>query len=334
MRRLAGRTAFPPRPRRCAAVRYAGRRFAASVAAGLMALAVVAMGVAPARAAMATHASVVTYAPIPALREPPAADSSGRARSILSVTYELARPTGWVRVRENAIIGTRLSFGPDLGVHAASTLGLKLRLPLGTGTLGIAVSGTTLRGSAALPRSVFFNGSTLLAGTVLKTRTNGPDFMRVVLDYERRLTRVGAAGELSGRVGLDATLLDFRLQGTLSPSTVGHETKEDFVTQELPAPFLGAALRLPLGHRATLHIAADGGGLPWVSSLRYEGGLVRLRQRRLDASAGLDLALAPRLDAGATLHWTNFLQDEQSGEDGNEFRMASVGGVVQVGWTF
>lgn len=252
----------------------------------------------------------------------------------LKAGYELARPTGWVQVRENAIAGTRLSLGPDLGVRLAPTLGIRLGVPAGGGVVGLRIAGTALRGSTRLARDVDFNGSTLQAGTVLRTRTGATDFLRVVLDYERTLARVGAHGSLWGRAGLDATLLEFRLQGTLSQATVGHETTEDFVTQELPTPFLGGNLRLPLGRHARLRLAADAGALPWVSSLRHEGGLVRLRQQRLDASAGMDVMLARRLSGRFVVHFTDFVQSEQSPEDGNEFHMASAGAGLGARWSF
>ena len=277
-------------------------------------------------------AALLPLSPLQAQLTPP--DSVAPAPWTLTAGYELARPTGWVQVRENAIAGTRLSLARDLGVHVASTVQMTLTVPAGAGAVGVSVAGTALRGSTVLGQSVYFNGSTLQGGTVLNTRTEAGDFLRVVVDYERRLARVGAGGELVGRAGLDATLLNFRLQGTLAPTTVGHETKEDFVTQELPAPFIGAELHLPLSGRVELRVGAGGGGLPWISSLRYEGGLVRLWQRRLDGNAGLDVALASRLRAGAALHYTSFAQHERSGEDGNQFSMASTAVALHLAWGF
>jgi hypothetical protein len=261
-------------------------------------------------------------------------DSVTAARWTLTAAYYLDRPAGWVDVRENAIRGTRLSLERDLGVRVVSTAEVALTVPVADGALGVTVDGTTLQGSALLGDSIHFNGATLAGGTVLKTRTEPPDFLRIVVDYALPLLHVGRGGELLGRAGLDATLLNVRVLGTLSPTTVGHETKEDFVTQELPAPFLGATLRVPVGRRAVLRVSTDGGGLPWVSSLRYEGGLVALTQRRLDAQSGLDVGLLPRLTAGIALHYTSFIQYEQSHEDGNEFRMDSIGGTVRLSWDF
>ncbi len=273
------------------------------------------------------HVSVARTKRVPA-------DSAAPRHWTVRIDYQIGRPTGWVQVRENRIDGTHLSFGPGLGIHSVSTLGLTLTKPAGSGTVGLAVTGTTLRGSVLLTQPVYFNGSTLRSGTVLRTRTEAGDFLRVVIDYEHRLARIGTRGELTGRAGLDATLLNFRLKGTLDSSTVGHETKEDFVTQELPTPFLGLELKLPVGRRTVLHVGGDGGGLPWVSSFRYEGGLVSLTQRRLDADAGVDVALASRLAVGLGVHSTSFTQYEQSHEDGNEISLASTSAVVSLTWAF
>lgn len=287
-------------------------------------------------AALAWVAVLAAPATLPA-QASPSADSVGPRRWTLRVNDEVGRPTGWVQVRENRIAGSRLAFGSGLGIHAVSALGLTLEIPAGSGAVGMAVDGTTLRGSTLLSQPVYFNGSTLAGGTVLRTRTEAGDFLRVVIDYEHGLARVGARGArgaLTWRAGLDATLLNFRLQGTLDPTTAGRETKEDFVTQELPAPFVGAGLTLPVGHRATVRLGVDGGGLPWVSSLRYEGGLVSLTQRRLDADAGIDVALEARLTVGAGVHATSFTQNEQSHEDGNQFSMASTAAALRLTWAF
>lgn len=251
-----------------------------------------------------------------------------------SIEYGVARPTGWVRVRENSIPGTRLSLARDLGLRAATDLELRLRRRVGAGAVSLRIDATTLHASTRLDRDVVFNGSTLQSGTVLRTRVGPTDFLRVVLDYSHPLTRIGKRGTLLGRVGLDATFLEFRLRGTLTPTSVGHETTEDFLTQELPSPLVGAALHLPLGPGLAWRLAADGSALPWVSSLRYEGGLVRLRQRRLDGSMALDIALTPRWQAGLILRYTSFQQNEQSHEDGNRFHMAGAGGGLRVSWRF
>jgi hypothetical protein len=277
--------------------------------------------------------SVAAPAPV-AAQSVPSPDSLGQHHWTLRVGYEQGVPSGWVQVRENQIDGTHLSFGSDLGVHVVSSIAVGSMRPIGSGTVGVSVTATTLRGSTLLSQPVYFNGSTLMAGTVLKTRTEAGDFLRVVIDYAHRLARVGAHGELIGRAGLDATLLNFRLQGTLGPTTVGHETKEDFVTQELPAPFVGAELRSPINRRVSVHFGGDGGGLPWVSSLRYEGGLVHLTQRRLDADAGVDVALPGGLTLGAGVHTTSFTQNEQSREDGNQVSLASTAMALHLSWRF
>ncbi|MDE3173084.1 MAG: hypothetical protein KGN74_08430 [Gemmatimonadota bacterium] len=290
----------------------------------------------PVRAALLSGLTVLLPVAAPAALSAQSAPpgSAPRGRLTLHMGYEQGPPSGWVQVRENRIDGSRLSLARDLGVHSVSSVAVGLERSAGSGAFGLTVTASTLRGSAVIAQPVYFNGSTLAAGTVLRTRTEAGDFLRVVVGYAHPLARVGSSGELIGRAGLDATLLDFRLQGTLAPGSSGHETKEDFVTQELPAPFLGAQLRLPLNRRVAFHVGADGGGLPWVSSLRYEGGLVHLSQSRFDADAGVDVALSAPLTLGAGLHATGFAQNEQSREDGNRFALASTALALDLRWRF
>lgn len=289
----------------------------------------------PRRAAVAPWTILLALA-APALlaAQSVAPDSASARRWTLRVGDEQGSPSGWVQVRENRIAGTRLSLGPDLGVHTVASVEVGVRRAAGPGSVGVTVTATTLRGSAFISQPVYFNGTTLTAGTLLKTRTEAGDFLRVVVDYARPLARLGARGELIGRVGLDATLLDFRLLGAIDPTSAGHETKEDFVTQELPAPFVGAELRLPVSGRVTVRLGGDAGGLPWVSSLRYEGGLVHLTQRRLDAEAGVEVALARGLSLRAGVNATSFVQNEQSHEDGNQVSLGSTALALTLGWQF
>jgi hypothetical protein len=200
---------------------------------------------------------------------------------------------------------------------------VEYRPRLGDG-FGITVSSWTLRGSTILPADVIFNGTTLAGGSTLTTRTSLPHFMRVDIDGWRRISRLGGRGSLSGSVGLTAVLLTYTMNGTESPKSVGHETKEDFVTQELPVPIVGSRLRYPLGSRVALSAALSGGYLPWVNSLRREGGEVRITQGHADADLGADLELNRVLHLVASARLTEFTQREKSREDGNYIHLRSA----------
>src|SRR5262249_23519170 len=132
-------------------------------------------------------------------------------------------------------------------------------------------------------------------------------------------------GRLSASAGLTFVSLIFRLQGTLAPTTASQETREDFVTQELPVPVLGLGLAPPRASRLDAGASALVGYLPWVNSLRHEGGEVSLRQRHLDLALDLTYALTPALRAGAGYRYSWFEQHEESNEDGNDIALGYSG---------
>jgi opacity protein-like surface antigen len=183
-----------------------------------------------------------------------------------------------------------------------------------------------------LPNDVLFNGATLAGGSTLITRTHFPHFMRVTLTGERRLASIGGRGTLSGNAGFTFVLLTFELQGTLAPNTAGRETKEDFVTQELPVPLVGLRLEYPLARRVSVVSAVDGGFLPWVNSLRSEGGTVSLKQSHVDLALGLAYALTRSLQLDVGYRGTRFAQFERSHEDGNDIRFGEDAVRVGMVW--
>lgn len=233
-----------------------------------------------------------------------------------------AAPTGWVQVREREIEGTRLWFQPDLSVRHthAYEIGGAYHLSDRT-TFRLTVASNALDGRVTLPNDVTFNGATLAGGSTLVTRTHFPNFLRMTLTGERRLASIGGRGTLSGSAGLTFVFLTFELQGTLAPTSAGRETKEDFVTQELPVPLVGLRLEYPLARRVSVVAAVDGGLLPWVNSLRSEGGTVQLKQSHLDLALELAYALTRSLQLDVGYSGTHFAQFERSHEDGNDIRL-------------
>ncbi len=233
-------------------------------------------------------------------------------------------PTGWVQVRETQIEGTRLNFRGDLRVDRAWTGEFAVRYLRGRNTLRFVVQSYALDGTTTLPGDVRFNGATLAGGTPLATRTRFPWFFRATLTRERDLAAMGG-GRVSAIAGLTFVALTFRLRGTLSPATVGRETREDFVTQELPVPLIGLAFAHPVTGRLATEASADMGYLPWVNSLRHEGGVVRLRQHHLDLALNVTCILASALRADVGYRYSSFTQHEDSREDGNDITFAQSG---------
>jgi hypothetical protein len=241
-------------------------------------------------------------------------------------------PSGYVQVRENAVAGTRLDLRDGLDVRALWAAELQVDYhPDPRTRLSLSVTSFGLSGQAALAQDTYFNGATLAAGSALDTRTQFPHYLAATITGARRIARLGA-GELDGSVGLSFVALTFVLHGTLAAGSATHETQEDFITQELPEPELGAEYLLPLSGRARLDLRLTGGWLPWVNSLRQEGGVVTITQTALQFAAAARYDLTGSLTLTAALRLSSFAQDEQSTEDGNviALRAATLGiGIAQ-----
>ncbi|HEY7876904.1 MAG TPA: hypothetical protein VIC55_01690 [Gemmatimonadaceae bacterium] len=237
----------------------------------------------------------------------------------IALGARLGTPQGWVQVRESAIAGTRLRFGPDLGVHTLHSYAFGVTRRLGARTaLAITIESIALDGAITLPRDVQFNGATLEQGTTARTATHVPRFLDVTATVDHRLVTLGDRGGLSLCGGFTFVGLTFVLHGTLAPRSALHETSEDFVTQELPVPVLGVSLDLPIARRTALTADADGGYLPRVNSLRREGGEVTLSQSHARLAAGARYDLTRSLGIRATYLFTHLAQHENSMEDGND----------------
>lgn len=254
-----------------------------------------------------------------------AAQGVGYSRWRIGIGAAFGVPTGWVQVRERAIEGTRLDFRRDLGVRRDHSFHLRMEYrPRPGDGFGITISSWALRGTTILPTDVIFNGTTLASGSTLETHTDFPDFIRVDIEGWRRIARLGGRGSLAGSLGLTAVLLTYRMSGTEAPNSAGHETKEDFVTQELPVPIVGSRLSYPLGGRVALSAVLSGGYLPWVNSLRREGGEVRITQWQADLNVGAESKVGPGTYLVAALRFSDFTQREKSREDGNDIHLRST----------
>lgn len=244
-------------------------------------------------------------------------------------------PSGWVQVRENDIAGSRLGFRGDLGVSRIPSEDLTLHYDAGDGGYwefrlrNYSVEGTAVPGS-----EVYFNGSTLEAGRPLSADTRFPDYLQFSAVAGRRLASFGDGGVLSGELGLDYTALNFRLAGTVTATSAGQETKEDFVTQELPVPIAGLGLSRPLGAGWRFVSGLRLGYLPWSDSLRHEGGVVRLTQAEAELRGGLRCDFTPHASVSGQLFYSYFSQHEQSGEDDNDILLEVRGVRVEFAYRF
>jgi opacity protein-like surface antigen len=240
-----------------------------------------------------------------------------------ALSIQVGYPDGFVQVGENQHPGNRLSFHDDLGVDLVETLDLTLAYHLTPrDRFRFSLQMFFFDGSTTLGNDVSFNGTLLEGGTRLDTETNFPEFLRTTMMYERTLLPFGDRATFSGRVGLTFVFLNFALHGTIAPNSPGHESKEDFETQELPVPLLGFRLDDPLSDRINLYGSLDGGYLPWVNSLRTEGGTVDLTQSHADLALGLSYAWSPSLSVQGGFQYTYFVQHEKSREDDNLIQLS------------
>lgn len=226
-------------------------------------------------------------------------------------------PGGYVQVRENQIDGTPLRLRSNLGVTTVDNLQLSAEHTLGDkGSLHLSLSSVTLDGSGTLGRTAYFNGATLAPGPI-SGDTHFPDYLRLSADYRYRIAGFGHGGRLWLSAGLTFVSLNFRIAATVAPGSVGHETKEDFNTQELPIPVFGVHLSYPLTSALSLYAGFQGGHLPWTNSLRREGGMVQLTQTNEDTVLGLRYRFAGAWIARLYLYNYDYQQNERSAEDGN-----------------
>jgi hypothetical protein len=256
---------------------------------------------------LATAAGAVAVDPAP---EPP---------FDVTLTGTVGIPRGYVNVRENETAGSHLSLHGDLGIDTVESVELGVAYHL-TPLDGFRLRGDSifLYGTQQTDEEKFFNGATFAAGSDLQSR---PEFFRITALYERQFFHFANGGRLAGDVGATYVLLTYKIHGTLAANTSGTETKEDFLTQELPIPMLGISYEQPLAEHMWLVGSLLGGYLPWVDSLRSEGGEVKLQQSHVDFDLGFDYAFNEAMSAGAGYRVSYFAQHEKSHEDGNDFQL-------------
>ncbi len=250
----------------------------------------------------------------------------------ISLAGQIGVPSGYIKVGENRgvdVPGTRLRF-QDLGLDLSGAAELKVGYHLTPrDTLRFSLLTFFLDGTTTLERDIFYNGVAFGRGTLDSNFT----FPRFTLTYERELLPLGEGGNLSGTAGLTYVSLNAVLRGT-GPLGVRQKSPEDFFRQELPVPLLGLRADYPLAPRLRLTASLAGGFLPWVDSLRTEGGTVRLTQAHVDGYAGLSYALTPAVSLEGGYRYTYFSQHERSHEDDNLFVLSDHAVVLGVAYRF
>ncbi|MBI3769883.1 MAG: hypothetical protein HY271_15530 [Deltaproteobacteria bacterium] len=242
--------------------------------------------------------------------------SGAFARWEISLGGQVGVPRGFVKVGEFDRSGDKLRFSKDLGIDTfeVANVGAAVHLT-DRDALRARLDYSFLWGGTQLDRDVAFNGATLAGDTHLQSR---PVYTRITGLYEHAFISEPNGALLAGGAGVTFVYLHFKLHGTLAPTTIGHETQEDFYAQELPVPLVSLRGEYPIAPRVRLIAIVDGGFLPKLDSLRTEGGTVKLAQGHADVFAGVRYAITPQLFADGGFSYTYFSQHETSGEDNNE----------------
>ncbi|RUL74561.1 hypothetical protein [Dyella choica] len=252
----------------------------------------------------------------------------------LAIYGEGSVPAGWVQVRENSVQGSKLDLDRNLHVHTMQTIRLLAWRPLSdVGEMHFGVSTSQLNGHAMTAVPVYYNGTTIAPGR-LNTITGFQNFIAFDASYWHRLFDVGHGGRLWWSVGATYVMLNFKLNGTIAAHSAGHELREDFYVQELPVPVAGLHLRYPLTDELTFTADVSAGRLPWVNSLRTEGGEIRLAQSNDEALLGFEYRFAEHWQAMLYGFHRYFGQNERSREDGNVIRLRSNGVGFGLNYTF
>ena len=245
----------------------------------------------------------------------PSATVPGAPRWEVTLDGRVGFPTGYVRVGESEIHGTRLHLR-DIGITLSEAVEVGAAVWL---TPRDAVRASYLyyflRGGARLDRAVPFDGRDWNAGHL----DANADFWRASVAYERLLTSESDPQRLVATLGLTYVWLNAGL------TQHGHAKAEDFYLQEMPVPIAGLRFETPLTDRLGLHVSAAGGLLPKVDSLRREGGTVYTWQSHAEADAVASYALTKMLSVEASYRFTYLHQHEKSHEDDNVFELIDHG---------
>ena len=279
--------------------------------------------------------AIVVAALSSVLIAPPARAAPDESQWSWNFGVEADRPSGWVRVRENEIVGTQLSISDDLGVNRRNGVRFDAVNRVNPrGAWQFSFASYDLEGTTTVSEPIFFNGAAIGVGT-LRTTTTYTHFLQFDALYWRRFTTFQRGGGVWGGVGATMVLLNFRLEGTVvSALSEGSETQEDFDAQELPVPTLGFGIEFPLSDRWSLITNAVGGRLPLVDSLRTEGGTVRIEQTNAELSVGVGVQLHGGWRVSLSAFTGRFDQNEQSREDGNLIHLRNKGLVLSIGRPF
>lgn len=227
--------------------------------------------------------------------------------------------------------GNVLKFTDDLGINVIGETRLRVGYRFTADqAIELSISHLFAWGSKVIPTDIHYNGSTVQAGH-LDAR---PRWLVFELNWEPTLFRWGeqdrGAFNLDLGIRYDRPHWEFE-NFHFSPTSSGHEAAEDFDTQAMPIPMLGASIRQPIASRLDLTAFGRAFRANHWNTFRQEGGTVYWTETAVEAGAGMALRVGASLELSIGYRFLMLDIAEQSGEDGNFVTLRTHG--IEVGLT-
>ncbi len=189
------------------------------------------------------------------------------------VSLATDRPSGWVRVRENAIQGTQLYIRDDLGVNRRKGFRFAAAKRVNARAAWmLSLASYDLQGSTTIVQPVYFNGAALAPGN-LRTATTYPHYLQIDASYWRRFATFGRRGGTQGgrnrstntevSLGVGARLGPYRglslsaFEGDFAQNEQSHEDGNVIHVRDAGYVF---RIERPFGHRKSDYGAPP---MPW-----------------------------------------------------------------------
>jgi hypothetical protein len=257
------------------------------------------------------------------LAGPAPADPGAAVTIRLAPLYRWMR--GHVRVRENAIEGTKLDFTRDLGLTRAAGAHLEAEVDQPRVRFLLELEEDFAWGGRTTQETIFWNGSRFIPQAQARDHAQ---LLTVRATVSGKWLRSDDGGSWLGPVAG----VEYPFYTVTFTTNVTHGSLEDWV-HYLPYPILGAAGQTPLARDVVAEARLTAGYLPNVPSPYIEGGRLYVSAR---PSIALEAPIAWRLTSSLELSfWISYqywFGRDHSNEDGNSLTISSVGVLVGAGY--
>jgi len=238
---------------------------------------------------------------------------------------------GYVQVGELQYTGDKLYLSRDLGINRLMSPGIIISRRINnSSSLTFSTERFLFSGHHIVDRNIFYNGALIKGADGLSI--NQTWFYRIKLSFEKSFhSQANLYPTIIAGIIYDG--LTFYVNGTLLPG-YGKEQHEDFVTQALPYPFVGARLNKPLSPRSSLAFEMSGTYIPLFRSFFNEGGPISLKYSTADCNLHYWLK-QKGFKIGIGYLWRLIRLYEYSAEDDpNDFLLKASGIQLNIRYNF